>query len=75
MLDLDLPSESTGDSGGTSLDTWEESIQDSLTGKQGEVGRLLLGYRSRCSYRPELHHLVFGLFTLELGFEHDVLGI
>ena len=69
----DLPSESTRNSRGTSLNTGEQAIQDSLTGEQRLIGRQLVGDGTRSSDGPVLHHRVFRLDTLELGLKDDIL--
>lgn len=69
------PSESTRNSGGSTLHTGEEGIQNSLTSEKRVVGSLLLGDRSGSSDGPELHHLVLRLFPLKLGLQYDILLI
>ena len=66
-------SERSRDGGGSSLDAREEGVEDSLTGQEGEIGRLLLGHRTRRSDWPDLVERVSGHLTLELGLEDDVL--
>ena len=70
-----LPSESTWDSGCSTLNTREQGVEHSLTSEQGVASRLLLGDGSGSSDRPELHHRVFLLLALELGLKHDILHV
>jgi hypothetical protein len=71
----DSPSKGTGDGRCTALDTWEQSVKDTLTSEERVRCGLLLGDGSGRTDRPELHHLVLGRLALELGFENDVLSV
>lgn len=65
--------ESARNSSSTTLNAWEESVEDSLAGKQRHIGSDLLGGRSRSSNGPELAHGVFCLLSLELELNDDIV--
>ena len=67
-------SKSTRDGSGTSLNTREECVQDTLTSKKRVVCCVLLGCWPRCAHRPYLHHSVLGRLALKLSFKYDVLN-
>jgi hypothetical protein len=69
----DSPSKGTGNGGSTTLDTWEQSVKDTLAREERVRCGLLLGDGSGRTDRPELHHLVLGRLALEFSLEDDIL--
>lgn len=55
------------------MNSREESVENTLAGGQGMVCCVLLGHRTRCTNRPELHHGVFRRLALKLGFQNNIL--
>lgn len=62
--------ESTRDTDGTTLDTGEEGVEDTLTDNEGRVGAELVVYGTRDTDGPLLHHAVLGLLALEFNLEN-----
>jgi hypothetical protein len=65
--------ESTRDSYGTTQNTREKSVEDTLTDNEGFGGVELLGTGAGHTDGPALHHRVLGLLAVEFDLE-QVLG-
>ena len=61
--------ESTWDAHGTTLNTREQRVEDTLADNKGLVGRQLLVGRTGHSYGPLVHHAVLGLGTVEVQLQ------
>lgn len=62
--------ESTRNADGTTLDTREEGVQDSLSDNERRVGAELVNNRSRHTNGPLVHHAVFRLLSVKLDLEN-----
>lgn len=67
--------ESTRNSGRSTLNAREEGIEDTLSGQERVIGLELVSGRSGGTDGPELEHRVGSLLAFKLGLEHDVLKI
>jgi hypothetical protein len=62
-------SESTGNAHGTTLNTREQRIEDTLSDNQRAIGRELLSRRTGHPHRPSVHHAVLSLGTVEVKLQ------
>ena len=65
--------EGSWDSAGTALDSGEEGVKDSLSGKEGDLTGKLLSRGAGLTHWPEVAHVNLLLLSFELDHNHRLV--